>query len=161
MGLENYLKANSGIGLVIIDTLARFAHIEDMNDYTITTNAMARLKRIADDLNIAIILIHHAKKTGKQTSGADWMESALGSTGLTGATDSTILINRFRGEGNTDNAATLHATGRDAADIKYSLKLDIDFGGWTIEHNAASGAAGTKTNKGRGQTTTNAQGDVL
>jgi len=62
IGLENYLKANREIGLVIIDTLARFAHIEDMNDYTITTNAMARLKRIADDLNIAIILIHHAKK---------------------------------------------------------------------------------------------------
>ena len=132
MGLENYLKAHEEIGLVIIDTLARFANIEDMNDYTITTNAMARLKRIADDLNIAIILIHHAKKTGARSSGADWMESALGSTGLTGATDSTIFIDRKRGKETTDNTATLYATGRDAADIKHKLKLDLDLGGWTI-----------------------------
>jgi RecA-family ATPase len=128
-GLENYLKANSGIGLVIIDTLARFANIEDMNDYSITTNAMARLKRIADDLKIAIVLIHHAKKTGTRSSGADWMESALGSTGLTGATDSTIFIDRKNRE---KPEATLYATGRDAADIKYSLKLDLDCGGWAI-----------------------------
>jgi replicative DNA helicase len=138
MGLENYLKTNSGIGLVIIDTLARFANIDDMNDYTMTTNAMARLKRIADDLNIAVILIHHAKKTGKKTSGADWMESALGSTGLTGATDSTIFISRFRSEDKTENTANLYATGRDAADIKKTLKLDIDFGGWTVTDGAVS-----------------------
>ncbi|MDR0473978.1 MAG: helicase RepA family protein, partial [Treponema sp.] len=132
MGFENYLKTNIGIGLVIIDTLARFANIEDMNDYAITTNAMARLKRIADDLNIAIILIHHAKKTGRQTSVADWMEAALGSTGLTGATDSTIFISRKRDADKTENTATLYATGRDATDIKYSLKLDLDYGGWII-----------------------------
>jgi len=158
IGLENYLKdkANEGIGLVIIDTLARFAHIEDMNDYTITTNAMARLKRIADDRNIAIVLIHHAKKAGNKTSGAtDWMESALGSTGLTGATDSTIFINRPRGENKTENNAKLYATGRDAADINYTLKLDIDLGGWTIAHNngGASGAAKEKGNNGQKQRT--------
>jgi RecA-family ATPase len=129
MGLEKYLQANNAIGLVIIDTLARFANIEDMNDYTITTNAMARLKRIADDLKIAIVLIHHAKKTGARSSGADWMESALGSTGLTGATDSTIFIDRKNRE---KPEATLYATGRDAADIKYYMKFDLDFGGWTI-----------------------------
>jgi len=60
------------------------------------------------------------------------MESALGSTGLTGATDSTIFINRSRSEDKTDNTANLYATGRDAADIKYILKLDLDFGGWAI-----------------------------
>lgn len=131
-GLENYLKTNNRIGLVIIDTLARFANIEDMNDYSITTNAMARLKRIADDLNIAIVLIHHARKTGQKSSGADWMESALGSTGLTGATDSTIFISRSRNSEKTENSATLYATGRDAADIKHELKLDLEFGGWII-----------------------------
>ena len=100
-----------------------------------TTNAMARLKRIADDLNIAIVLIHHARKTS--ASDTDWMESALGSTGLTGAADSTIFIRRNRNE-KTENTATLYATGRDAADIKYTLKLDLDCGGWIIEHGEQS-----------------------
>ena len=144
LGLENYLKANSGIGLVIIDTLARFANIEDMNDYSITTNAMARLKRIADDLNIAIILIHHTKKTGRGSSGADWMESALGSTGLTGATDNTIFISRSRNEEGTKDTAKLYATGRDTADFIRDLKFDLDCGGWIIADNATR-APKTKT----------------
>jgi RecA-family ATPase len=136
VGLENYLKANSGIGLVIIDTLACFANIEDMNDYTMTTNAMMRLKRIADDLNIAIILIHHTKKTGQRSSGGDWMESSLGSTGLTGATDSTVFITRDRTQKETKNTARLYATGRDAADIMRDLKLDLDCGGWAITNSS-------------------------
>jgi replicative DNA helicase len=134
-GLEYYLKNNRKIGLVIIDTLAIFTNIVDMNDYTITTNAMVRLKRIADDLNVAIILIHHAKKTVQKFYGGDWMESSLGSTGLTGATDSTIFITRNRTQKETKNTAKLYATGRDAADIMHDLKLDVDCGGWTIASN--------------------------
>jgi RecA-family ATPase len=136
-GLENCLKANRGIGLVIIDTLARFANIEDMNDYTQTTAAMARLKRIADELSIAVLVIHHAKKTGVAGEGADWMESALGSTGLTGAADSTIFISRARSKKETKNTAILFATGRDAGDIKKKLKLDLDCGGGVIADNEA------------------------
>jgi hypothetical protein len=127
IGLESYLKTNRGIGLVIIDTLQGFAKIENMNDYSLTTKAMARLKRIADDLGIAIVLIHHTKKIGNNHE-ADWMEAALGSTGLTGAADSIIYMSRNR-EGNT---ATLNATGRDAADISHNLAFDQDCGSWTI-----------------------------
>jgi len=128
IGLENYLKVNSGIGLVVIDTLARFANIEDMNDYSLTTNAMARIKRIADDLKIAIVVIHHTKKIGN-TEPHDWTEAALGSTGLTGAVDGTIYINRPNRE---KPEATLYATSRDTADIKYNLSFDLNCHGWTI-----------------------------
>ena len=149
MGLENYLKANKEIGLVIIDTLARFANIEDFNDYSLTTAPMARIKKIADDLGIAIVLIHHAKKTGRKNSGADWMESALGSTGLTGATDSTIFISRHRTEERTENTATLYATGRDAADKRENLTLNLDCGGWTITNKQQS-TNPNKTNQPQG-----------
>jgi len=138
MGLENYLKENKKIKLAIIDTLAIFANIGDFNEYAQTTAAMSRLKRIADDLNIAIVLIHHAKKLGSGNSVADWMEAALGSTGLTGATDSIIYINRNRKAGEKKktaaNTATLYATGRDTVDIEYALKLDIESGGWAISN---------------------------
>jgi RecA-family ATPase len=136
-GLENYLNENENTGLVIIDTLARFANIEDMNDYAMTTNSMARLKRIADSMGIAIVIIHHAKKTGNSSTNMDWTEKALGSTGLTGATDSTILIDRDRGK-ETKNTATLYATGRDTKDIYYRLKLDLDCGGWTVTEKKSS-----------------------
>jgi hypothetical protein len=83
-------------------------------------------------MGVAIVLIHHAKKTGNAKDGnMDWTEKALGSTGLTGATDSTILIDRNRAK-ETSYTATLYATGRDTADLKYNLTLDLDCGGWTI-----------------------------
>jgi len=132
-GLENYLLANKGIGLVIIDTLAKFANIKDMNEYAGTTEAMARIKKIADAENIAIIVTHHAKKTSGNNQTIDWTELALGSTGLTGAADSTILIQRER---NT-NTAKIYATGRDAADfqkeIVFSLDKDAALTGWSVK----------------------------
>jgi replicative DNA helicase len=127
-GLENYLRANNWVGLVIVDTMARFANIEDMNDYSKTTHAMARLKRVADDMGVSIILIHHAKKMGRDRKSADWQEAVLGSTGLTGAVDSTVYIDRER----DSPTATLHATGRDWAGVKNTLKFDVGFGGWFI-----------------------------
>jgi replicative DNA helicase len=130
IGLESYLASHRTVGLVIIDTLVRFANIEDMNDYSITTKAMSRLKQIADTLNIAIVVIHHAKKMGKGSSGTDWMEATLGSTGLTGTTDSILYINR-RSRSKPD--AALYVTGRDTADIIYKIKLDFDVGSWVID----------------------------
>ena len=132
IGLDNYLKTNREIGLVIIDTLARFANIEDMNDYSMTTAAMARLKRIADEQKIAILVIHH---TRKGSADYDWTEAALGSQGLTGTTDSTIVIDRPRNKTAEDFSivqATLYATGRDSADTKYNMTFDLDLGGWNI-----------------------------
>ena len=123
------------IGLVIIDTLARFTNIEDFNAYAETTRALARLKKIADDLRVSIVVIHHAKKgASKENDKSDWMDAALGSTGLTGATDSTIYIKRTSRE---NTAAQLYATGRDTADIKYNLKMDNDCG-WVITDKAAA-----------------------
>jgi len=128
-GLKNYLNANKRIGLVIIDTLARFTNIEDFNAYAGTTNTMTPLKKIADDLNIAVIVIHHARKTRSDTGDTDWMESALGSTGFTGAADNIIYIKRNRSKEKT--TARLYATGRDITDIEYCLKMDNDCG-WVI-----------------------------
>jgi RecA-family ATPase len=127
-GLSNFLSENRSIRLIIIDTLARFANIEDMNNYATTTVAMVHLKKIAETMGVAIVLIHHAKKIGSNSNSADWMESALGSTGLTGATDSTIFISRQRGK----NTATLYATGRDIQDIKYNLEMNFTCGCWII-----------------------------
>jgi hypothetical protein len=132
IGLRNYLSTHKEIDLVIIDTLARFANIVDMNAYAETTAALAGIKRLADDLSISIVVIHHAGK-GKSDKdygkGGDWMEAALGSTGITGATDSTIFLQRVRGtpKGN------LFITGRDSADDKKEIEFDGSIGSWTIK----------------------------
>jgi hypothetical protein len=132
IGLENYLKVNTNIGLVIIDTLACFANIKDFNAYTDTTDAIRRIKKIADSSGIAIVIIHHAKKDGASNTGADWMESALGSTGLTGSTDCNVFIKRTRSKEGTNNTAQLFATGRDTNDTQKFLKMDSDCHGWVV-----------------------------
>jgi replicative DNA helicase len=127
-GLHAYLRQHPEIKLVIVDTFGRFAGLDDLNDYAATTSAMARLKGIADELDLAIVVIHHAKKTGKGSEPSDWLESSLGSTGLTGAADSIIMLKRDR----DSSSATLYATGRDTADLKLSLQFEGACGTWTI-----------------------------
>jgi len=133
IGIDNYLEKNTDVGLVIIDTLGRFAGIEDMNDYSMTTAALSRLKIIADKRQVSIIVVHHARKgENKQNIKTDPVEAALGSTGLTGTVDSTIVLFRERSRDKVNHEGTLYATGRDAADITEKLILDIENGGWLL-----------------------------
>jgi RecA-family ATPase len=125
ISLDNFLKENENIKLVIIDTLGRFFPIDDTNSYTSTTNPMAQIKRIADDRGIAIVVIHHAGK--KSVSKKDWLENVLGSTGLAGASDTIIYLDREREK----PTGKLHATGRDFGDTNFDLLFDTNCG-WSV-----------------------------
>ena len=134
-GLNNFLENNPNINMVIIDTLGRFANIDDMNDYSKTTNALAGLKMIADKRRISIIVVHHARKgENKEAAKNDPVEAVLGSTGLTGAVDCTITLGRHRQRDKVNHEGFLYATGRDNADITKKLILDINNGGWSLKN---------------------------
>jgi replicative DNA helicase len=139
IGIDNYLEKNPDIGLVIIDTLGRFANIEDMNDYSKTTEALARLKTIADKRELTIIVVHHARK-GENRQGIknDPVEAVLGSTGIAGTVDSTIALFRHRSNDKINHEGTLYATGRDAPDELKKLTLDIGNGGWSVKQDKKS-----------------------
>jgi RecA-family ATPase len=124
--LRAYLKANPQYRVVIIDTLQKMLGINDMNDYSQTVDGLSALKAIADDMSLAIIVIHHNRK-GSNEDG-DHMESALGSTGINATADATITMKRKRGT----NEATLSATGRDIEDASYSISWDRELCTWTI-----------------------------
>ena len=121
-----YLKANPQIRVVIIDTLQKLLGLNDLNDYSEAVGGLSALKAIADDLDIAIVAIHHNRK-GSNEDG-DHMESALGSTGINGTADTTITMRRKRGT----NDATLSVTGRDFEDCSYSLSWDRELCSWSI-----------------------------
>jgi replicative DNA helicase len=61
--LRAFLKANAQFRVVIIDTFQKMMGISDLTDYSQTVNGMSALKDIADSLNIAVIVIHHNRKT--------------------------------------------------------------------------------------------------
>jgi len=124
--LRTFLKVNPQFRVVIIDTLQKMMGLNDLNDYSQTVNGLSALKAIADDLDIAIIVVHHNRKGS--TEDGDHMESALGSTGINATADCTLTMRRKRGTGE----ATLSVTGRDVEDASYTLSWDRDLCSWSI-----------------------------
>lgn len=87
--LERTVRANRPV-LIIVDTFQRFAHLKDLNDYALVTNALDPLTHLARESGSHLMLVHHAKKSG----GTDG-DAVLGSTALFGAVD-TLLEMRSR-----------------------------------------------------------------
>jgi hypothetical protein len=104
--------------VIFIDTFMAFSDIEDNNSYSETTRKVRELKRIADTLGVAIVIIHHKKKDSK--GGKDWMEEGIGSQGLVGAADCVISLQRERGKAE----AVLLISGRDIQDKHIDIRWD-------------------------------------
>ena len=135
--LRDYLEQYKNIRLVIIDTLIKFVQsaekdtVKDIRDYSQTTKALTALKDIADDLNIAIVVIHHARKgSNKATETDDPFDDTLGSTGLNATPDTTMM---FKRKSRTEAEAELNITGRDIEDLNYILDFDRDLGSWSLK----------------------------
>lgn len=127
--LRSFLKSNPQFRVVIIDTLQKMLGMSDLNDYAQTVDGLSALKAIADDLDRAIVVIHHNRKGGNEDG--DHMESALGSTGINATADCTLTMRRKRGA----SEATLSVTGRDVEDASYSLSWDKELCSWSVtEH---------------------------
>lgn len=122
--LVSYIENSPEIKLCVIDTWARFLPTQDGNDYGEVTRAAAKLKEVADRHDVAIVAIHHTRKGGAD----DFVESALGSTGLTAVADTTMVLRR--GRGNRD--ATLSITGRDVEEQEYAVSFNPETGAWTL-----------------------------
>jgi len=137
--LISYLDANPNIQVVVIDTLGLFSKLRDSNDYMETISVMEKYKSIADEHDIAIILIHHSKKPSGHP-GADMVHTALGSTGLVAAPDHLIFLERTPA-GPTD--AVLHFRSKDGDPADLALQFDQDIRGWSFVDKAED-LAGTK-----------------
>lgn len=123
--LRHILEARPGISLVIVDTWGRFWPVRDGNDYAEVTLAASQIKALADEMDAAIILVHHNKKGAHE----DFVDGVLGSTGLAAAADTTLSITRGRG----NRGAVLNVTGRDVEEESYALNFDKDVMTWTLE----------------------------
>ncbi len=124
--LETYMTAVPATRLIIIDTLARVRPPTASGgsiyseDYAIITP----LKQFAEAHHLSVLLIHHLRKNG----ASDPMDEISGSTGLTGATDCNMVLQRERGQ----REATLHITGRDVEEQTLHLTFDEDCATWSL-----------------------------
>ena len=115
--IEQFVSEHPATKLVVIDTLQRVRGTgSDSNLYANDYQDIGLLKQLADKRHIAILLIHHLRKLHDD----DPMNMISGSTGLSGAADSTFVLQK---SSRLANIASLHCTGRDIPDR--TLKLEF------------------------------------
>jgi hypothetical protein len=107
------LLAETGAGLLVIDTLQKFARVKDLNDYAQVTAALEPIHAAARQSNCHILLMHHAGK-GERTDG----DEVLGSTGILGGVDTCIILKK-RSEQRT--FSTIQRYGKDLPETIISL----------------------------------------
>ena len=123
--MEDWVQHVEKPRMIVIDTLqkVRGPAPNRANAYAVDYEAMGRLKRFADKWHIALVLVHHLNKT---KDAADPFDKISGSTGLMGAADTSILIDRERGSEN----AKLSFTGRDVWGDDLTLRMAN--GRWSV-----------------------------
>lgn len=114
--LKRWLKQVKSPRLIIIDTLAKVRSPKGKNDsiYEADYKCLSELKKLADDFGVAIIVAHHVRKQ----SADDPLDTVSGTTGLTGAVDTTIVLNR------DNNGVTLYARGRDIEEVEDAVSFN-------------------------------------
>jgi hypothetical protein len=105
--------------LVVLDPLARFTRIPDLNDYAKVTQATGPLIALAHETGTHTLWVHHAGK-GERVA----IDASLGSTALAGFVD-TILLVRRHGDG-LRSLETIQRSGDDLAET--TIRLDSHAG---------------------------------
>ena len=129
-GLEeqivNFLTAHPDTAVVFIDTLQKIREkTGDRLGYASDYELITRLKQIADDKNIAIVIVHHTRKMPDN----DPFNTISGTTGLLGAADGAFVLEKDNRNANT---AKLSITGRDIKDLSLNLEFDEDTHVWHL-----------------------------
>ena len=118
--------------LFIIDTYSRArgrVQTDGANAYDVDVQLLEPLQRLAADLNIAIVLIHHTRK-GADRAG-DSFEAANGTTGIVGSVDAALFL---KTDGSRkDCKAQLEFTPRDAEPGELQIVFDRLRCRWRVE----------------------------
>ncbi len=120
------LKDQPSTGLLFIDTLqmVRDNVSSKVNAYAQDYRDLSALKKIADDHNICIFLVHHNRK---EHDGSNVFNDMTGSTGIAGVADTCMVL---RKEDRFGNDAVLSITGRDIEEKR--LKLTMRKNVWEV-----------------------------
>lgn len=124
--IEEWLDAHPNARMVIVDVLAMFRPMQNgkANAYEQDYLAVNSLHKVASERGVAIVIVTHTKK-GASESG-DPFELVSGTLGLTGAADSTLVLDRD-GQG-----CTLYGRGRDIPEIESAVTFDATTCKWRL-----------------------------
>ena len=114
--IESFVIQHRDTCVVFIDTLQMIRGASIDNAYAADYNDLSSLKAVADKLGIAIVLVHHLRKT----KDADPFNMISGTTGISGCADGSFVLIKSR---RSEHKATLHCTGRDIEDKEIGLEF--------------------------------------
>ena len=122
--LRAWIESAEAPRLIVLDVLNKIRAAKTKNDdpYQYDYNSMTPLKELADEFNLAIVVVHHTRKA----EAGDKLERTSGTNGLTGAADTTIILDRD-GEG-----VTLSGRGRDIEEFETAVQFDRDNCRWRV-----------------------------
>ena len=125
--LKKFVREHSDTKLIIIDTLQKVREAGGgkysyANDYEV----VGKLKRLADDCGICLLLVHHTRKQ----QADDKFDMISGTNGLLGAADGAFLLQK---EKRTDGSAILDVAGRDQQEQRLYLTKDRERLVWELE----------------------------
>ena len=131
--LGEYLDANPDIHLVCIDTLSKIKPKAKPfeNAYDADYDYMGRLKAFADSRGICVLLVHHTRKS---KNPEDSFDNINGSTGILGAADFTIVLDK---QSRMDDEAGFLLTGRDIEQCERVIRFDKARCRWVMQGTAA------------------------
>jgi len=122
--LTAYCQRWTDARLIVIDTLARVRPPQPKHrgqyewDYLVGS----KLKALADEHGTALTAVTHTR----QMHAADFVEAVSGTSGLTGAADTIVVLDRARGS----DDGQLKVTGRDVDERDYAMRMNA--GAWQL-----------------------------
>lgn len=130
-GLEEQLKwfvqEHPDTRLIIIDTLQKVRESGgDTYSYASDYEVITKLKALADEHGICLLLVHHTRKQQAE----DKFDMISGTNGLLGAADGAFLLQKER---RTSNTAMLDISGRDQQDQRLYLTRNEERLIWMLE----------------------------
>lgn len=123
--IRNFVSDHPDAVLVAIDTFqivrANTTDTSYANDY----DDVRKMKQLADELEISILLVHHLRKQGN----GDPLNKISGTTGISGAMDAIFVLDKSKRNADT---ATLVCTGRDIEYREMEMRLSKDDCVWNL-----------------------------
>ena len=125
--IENFITEHTSTGLIVIDTLQKVRKTvsANVNPYAADYDDINALKQIADHHHLAILLVHHLRKTGD----ADPLNMISGTSGIAGGADTNFVLQKDK---RTEHTATLICTGRDIEGRELFLEFNKESFVWEL-----------------------------
>ena len=121
--IKNFVVDHPDTVLIVIDTFQMIRGTGSEVSYASDYNAIEIIKRLADELKITILLVHHLRKQGD----SDPFNMISGTNGLAAGADTMFVLDKSK---RCSSNATLYCSGRDIEDREIELRFDKDSCTW-------------------------------